>query len=212
MRLGSTRIPVQKLLHFLPDSLWEIVRLKIDQQGWFDGLEQAERKPSPNHNDRPNNQPISLLVIHSISLPPGQFGGRFIDDFFLNQLDAGQHPYFKTIIDQKVSSHLLIKRDGQVVQFVSFQKRAWHAGLSCFDGEENCNDFSIGVELEGTDELPYENVQYHRLETIANSLMSAYPEITVDRMVGHSDIAPERKTDPGPGFDWDYFKQLVNRA
>lgn len=184
--------------------------MEIDKSGWLFGPEPVSRHLSPNQNDRPANTPISLLVIHGISLPPGQFGGQFIEEFFLNQLDPGQHPYFKSIVEQKVSSHLLIKRDGQLVQFVSFQKRAWHAGVSCFEQEERCNDFSIGIELEGTDELPYKKIQYSQLAAVARAVMGDYPEITIDRIVGHSDIAPERKTDPGPGFDWRYFKEMVD--
>lgn len=183
--------------------------MKIDQYGWLDESETVEHKLSPNQNQRPANTPISLLVVHNISLPPGIFGGQFIEDFFLNQLNPDQHPYFPSIFDQKVSSHLLIKRSGKVVQFVSFQQRAWHAGISCFDGDENCNDFSIGIELEGTDHLPYEEIQYLRLGAITTALIMAYPEISIDRMVGHSDIAPTRKTDPGPAFDWRYFKSLI---
>ena len=183
--------------------------MEIDKNGWLFGSEPMSRHLSPNQNDRPANTPVSLLVVHGISLPPGKFGGQFIEDFFLNQLDPGQHPYFKSIAEQKVSSHLLIKRDGQLVQFVSFQKRAWHAGVSCFEQEESCNDFSIGIELEGTDELPYEKIQYSQLAAVAHTVMGDYPEITIDRIVGHSDIAPERKTDPGPGFDWRYFKEMV---
>ena len=183
--------------------------MKIDKHGWLSGSAPVTRQLSPNQNDRPANKPVSLLVVHGISLPPGQFGGQYIENFFLNRLDPDQHPYFKSIAEQEVSSHLLIKRDGQVVQFVSFQNRAWHAGISCFDQQENCNDFSIGIELEGTDQLAYEEVQYRQLTAVSRALMTAYPHITADRIVGHSDIAPGRKTDPGPGFDWGYFRTLI---
>lgn len=183
--------------------------MKIDSHGWLDEPDMVERKRSPNQNERPADKPISLLVIHNISLPPGIFGGQFIEDFFLNQLNPDQHPYFTSIADQKVSAHLLIKRSGEIIQFVSFQQRAWHAGVSCFNNDENCNDFSIGIELEGTDQLPYEQNQYLRLAAVANALISKYPEMSVERMVGHSDIAPNRKTDPGSGFDWYYFKSLI---
>ena len=183
--------------------------MEIDQHGWLSGLNNFERKLSPNHNDRPGQTPISLLVIHSISLPPGLYGGRYVEDFFLNQLDPDQHPYFSSIHDQQVSAHLFIKRDGQIVQFVPFLKRAWHAGRSSYNGSEDCNDFSIGIELEGTDRTPYESAQYERLAEVTKALISIYPEIQLDRLVGHSDIAPERKKDPGPGFDWYYFRGLL---
>jgi AmpD protein len=183
--------------------------LKIDLHGWLNEPEMVERKPSPNQNERPADTPISLLVIHNISLPPGVFGGQFIEDFFLNKLNPDQHPYFASIADQKVSAHLLIKRSGEIVQFVSFQQRAWHAGVSCFNDDENCNNFSIGIELEGTDQQPYEQNQYLQLAAVASALIAEYPEMNIDRMVGHSDIAPTRKTDPGSVFDWHYFKSLV---
>ncbi|MBV1913744.1 MAG: 1,6-anhydro-N-acetylmuramyl-L-alanine amidase AmpD [Pseudomonadales bacterium] len=183
--------------------------MKIDENGWLSGFDSVTHRLTPNQNDRPANTPISLLVVHGISLPPGQFGGQYIEDFFLNQLDPEQHSYFKSICEQQVSSHLLIKRDGEVVQFASFESRAWHAGASCFDQEVNCNDFSIGIELEGTDQLPYEEIQYNQLVAVTHALMAAYPQITTDRIVGHSDIAPGRKTDPGPGFDWNYFRALI---
>lgn len=168
----------------------------------------AQHLPSPNYNDRPNHSAIDLLVIHNISLPPGQFTGNYVQSFFLNQLNPEVHPYFRTIAAVKVSSHLFIRRDATIVQFVPFHKRAWHAGESSFKGRENCNDYSIGIELEGTDDLPFTEAQYNVLSTITRLLMLNYP-ITLDHIVGHSDIAPLRKTDPGPAFDWDYYKQLV---
>jgi len=161
--------------------------------------------PSPNFGPRPEGAGISLLVVHNISLPPGQFGGPEIQDFFCNRLDPTAHPYFETIAGVQVSAHALIRRDGKVIQFVSLLDRAWHAGRSCFDGREECNDFSIGIELEGADDIPYTEAQYQRLADIARQVMAAWPEIGPGRITGHSDIAPGRKTDPGPAFDWSHF-------
>ncbi len=165
----------------------------------------AKWSPSINYNDRPCVD-IDLLVIHNISLPPNQFGGSYIEDFFCNQLDCNEHPYFQQIKDLKVSAHLLIRRDGEVVQFVAFNKRAWHAGRSEFKGEVECNDFSIGIELEGGDDIPFEEIQYGTLAQVTEAIMQAYPKIGVDRIVGHSDIAPGRKTDPGRCFNWQKYK------
>ena len=150
-----------------------------------------------------------MLVVHNISLPPRQFGGGYIEDFFCNQLDCTEHEYFDEIKDLKVSAHLLIKRGGEVVQFVPFNERAWHAGVSEFEGVANCNDFSVGVELEGADDVPYTQEQYDVLVSVTNCLRQYYPEIKPNRIVGHDHIAPGRKTDPGPSFDWSYFKQLI---
>lgn len=161
--------------------------------------------PSPNFGPRPDGAGISLLVVHNISLPPGQFGGPEIQDFFCNCLDPSAHPYFETIAHIQVSAHALIRRDGEVIQFVSLLDRAWHAGRSCFDGREECNDFSIGIELEGADDIPYTEAQYRKLADIARQVMAAWPEIDTSRIAGHSDIAPGRKTDPGPAFDWEHF-------
>lgn len=169
----------------------------------------ARACPSPHYNQRPDGEEISLLVIHNISLPPGQFDGPYIEQFFQGQLDASEHPYFAEIADLRVSAHLLIRRDGSVIQFVPFNERAWHAGASCFDGREQCNDFSIGIELEGTDDLPYTDPQYQALATITRTLMQYYPAITCDRITGHEHIAPGRKTDPGPAFDWPYYNSLI---
>lgn len=174
-------------------------------------LPQARWCPSPNFGPRPDPADISLLVVHNISLPPGQFGGPAIERFFCNQLDANEHPYFQTIAGLQVSSHLLIRRDGEVVQFVSLLDRAWHAGRSCFEGRHECNDFSIGIELEGADEIPFTDVQYRTLAATACAIMAAWPTITADRLTGHSDIAPGRKTDPGPAFDWPRFHGLLGR-
>lgn len=164
---------------------------------------------SPNYNERPPGKTPSLLVVHNISLPPGQFSGDAIEQFFCNRLDSAAHPYFQTIADLKVSSHLLIRRDGYVLQFVNLRDRAWHAGRSSFGGEDECNDFSIGIELEGTDETPYTDVQYERLSELSALIMEAWPAITIGRVTGHSDIAPGRKTDPGPAFDWSRFLSQV---
>jgi len=158
--------------------------------------------PSPNCNDRPDADDISLIVVHGISLPAGQFGGPYIEQLFTNRLDTAQHASFVEIESLKVSSHLLIRRDGQVIQFVPFDKRAWHAGQSRFEDRDDCNDFSIGIELEGTDELVYEESQYQQLAGVIQVLMKQYSDINPKRVVGHSDIAPGRKTDPGPAFDW----------
>ena len=174
-------------------------------------LQRATWCPSPNFNERPElkGDPINMLVVHNISLPPNEFGGGYIEDFFSNALDCSVHPYFETIKDLQVSSHLLIKRDGDVVQFVPFNKRAWHAGQSEFKGEKNCNDFSIGIELEGADHIAYEAVQYKILAEVSHTLMQAYPDIVPERLVGHCNIAPSRKTDPGESFDWDYFRSCL---
>ena len=174
--------------------------------GWW---QQATRLDSPNYNDRPEGCPVSLLVIHNISLPPAQYGGGFVQKFFLNQLDSSFHPYFESIQNLQVSAHCFIERDGKATQFVSFLKRAWHAGRSTFQGRENCNDFAIGIELEGTDDEPYTESQYECLVALTILLMSEYPEIKLEHIVGHNDIAPDRKTDPGPAFDWQKYKKQV---
>lgn len=148
---------------------------------------------------------VDLLVIHNISLPPKEFGGPWIDDLFLNRLDPVAHPYFVDIYNRKVSSHLLIRRGGELLQYVPLCQRAWHAGESCFEGRKRCNDFSIGIELEGADEIPYTAQQYHRLILTTRSIMSLYPAVVRERIVGHSTIAPGRKTDPGPAFDWGRY-------
>lgn len=172
-------------------------------------LEQTPFQPSPHHDDRPAGAPIDMIVVHGISLPPGQFGTSAVADFFAGKLEISQHPYFATINHLRVSSHLFIRRTGEIIQFVPFHKRAWHAGESFYQGKSHCNDFSIGIELEGTDEVPYESAQYQQLCVVIDSLRCAYPAITHDRIVGHSDIAPGRKTDPGPIFDWNYIKRNV---
>lgn len=161
--------------------------------------------PSPHCNERPDENDICLLVIHSISLPPGEFGGSYIEDFFLGKLDITQHDYFQTLKDTRVSAHLVINRQGKVAQFVPFSQRAWHAGQSCFNGRDNCNDFSIGIELEGVDDVPYTQEQYKSLVEVTKALQKAYPKITNDNIKGHAHIAPGRKTDPGKAFDWSKF-------
>lgn len=178
-------------------------RLALRPEGWLAGV---RRVPSPNHDARPTGTEIDLLVVHGISLPPGRFGGPHIERLFTNRLDPKGHPYFARLVGLEVSAHLLIRRDGAVVQFVPFGARAWHAGASEHRGRTRCNDFSIGVELEGADEVPYTARQYARLATVARLLMRAHPGITPARIVGHSDIAPGRKTDPGPAFDWRRFR------
>ena len=166
--------------------------------------------PSPNFGPRPDGSSISLLVVHNISLPPEQFGGPHIENFFCNCLDTAVHPYFETIAELKVSAHALIRRDGSVIQFVSCLDRAWHAGRSSFQGKEECNDYSIGIELEGADDVPYTEDQYRALARLALLAMTAWPEITPGRIAGHSDIAPGRKTDPGPAFEWSRFQTLLS--
>lgn len=170
----------------------------------------ARQLASPNCDARPDPADISLLVVHGISLPPGEFGGPWIDDLFCNRLDAARHPYFAEIASLKVSSHLLIRRDGELVQYVPLGQRAWHAGVSSFAGRSGCNDFSIGVELEGADDVPYAAPQYARLAALSGGLLQAFPAITPERIVGHSDIAPGRKTDPGAAFDWPRFRRLLS--
>lgn len=171
-------------------------------------LDEARQVASPNCDDRPDNN-IDLLVIHAISLPAGEFGGPWIDQLFCNQLASQDHESFQDICHLKVSAHILIRRDGEIVQYVPFYRRAWHAGESSFLGCERCNDFSIGVELEGCDNKPFEEIQYQQLAELTREIMKRYPGITADRITGHSDIAPGRKTDPGPFFDWDRFYRLL---
>ena len=177
--------------------------------GW---LSDARRCPSPNQDERPIGAPIDLLVIHSISLPPGRYGGSWIEDLFHNRLDPAAHPYFAPIATLRVSAHLLIRRDGMPLQFVPFDRRAWHAGVSCYQGRAACNDFSVGIELEGCDEDPFTEPQYQRLAAVTRILVAAYPRITPARIVGHSDIAPGRKTDPGPCFDWPRYSALLSET
>lgn len=172
-------------------------------------LSEARQVESPNRDSRPEGDSIDLVVIHGISLPPGEFGTDDIERLFTNTLDPNIHPFFREIKDLRVSAHLLIRRDGELVQFVPFHERAWHAGESCFEGREQCNDFSIGIELEGTDEQPYETVQIERLAKVIRALCETYPGLTPERVVGHSDVSPGRKTDPGPYFDWEGLGALL---
>ena len=169
------------------------------------GLEQ----PSPNCDERPPGCEPALIVVHGISLPPGEFGGPWIDRLFCNRLDPSEHPYFSGISRLRVSSHLLIRRDGTLVQYVSLNRRAWHAGESCFRGRTGCNDFSVGVELEGADDVPYDDAQYPVLASLIGALRVAMPSLESAPVVGHSDIAPGRKTDPGPSFDWGRLAHLL---
>jgi AmpD protein len=165
--------------------------------------------PSPNCDDRPAGVEADLIVVHGISLPPGEFDGPWIDLLFTNALPRDAHPYFESVADLRVSAHLLIRRGGEVVQYVPFQRRAWHAGVSSWEGRERCNDFSIGIELEGTDHSPYESTQYAMLARVIVALCRSYPRLSPRRLVGHSDVAPGRKSDPGPSFDWPRLRSLV---
>ena len=183
--------------------------MQLQNDGWIAGIRHVA---SPNADARPAKAAIDLLVIHNISLPPGEFGGPYIEQLFCNLLDPAAHPYFAEIAHLKVSSHLLIRRDGEVIQFVSLNQRAWHAGESSFCGQSACNNFSIGIELEGTDELPYTEAQYDALTELSQLIMQAYPAISPERITGHSDIAPGRKTDPGMAFDWTRYKQKLSIA
>ncbi len=177
--------------------------------GWFT---RATKVVSPNFNNRPHHCEVSLVVIHNISLPPGQFGGQYIDQLFTNKLSSDDDPYFVDICHMTVSAHLLIDRQGQTTQYVSLDDRSWHAGDSCFRERENCNDFSIGIELEGADHIPYTAEQYSALVDVACAIMTRYPAINPERIVGHCDIAPGRKTDPGPSFEWQYFISLLREG
>jgi N-acetyl-anhydromuramoyl-L-alanine amidase len=172
----------------------------------------ARQIASPNHDSRPDGVQADLIVVHGISLPPGEYGGPWIDRLFTNTLPAEVHPYFSEVGSLRVSSHLVVRRDGAVTQYVKFTERAWHAGKSMYQGREACNDFSVGVELEGTDTLPYEAAQYGALAQVVAALCAAYPRLSVDRLVGHSDIAPGRKTDPGPAFEWPRARRLISVA
>ncbi|NOY70935.1 MAG: 1,6-anhydro-N-acetylmuramyl-L-alanine amidase AmpD [Gammaproteobacteria bacterium] len=183
-----------------------ILTFEINSEGWLDGV---MRILSPNCDERPTGQIISLLVVHGISLPSGEFGGPGIEALFTNNMDISMHPEFKELAGLQVSAHLLIRRDGQIIQFVPFTKRAWHAGKSNFGGRACCNDFSIGVELEGVDDRPYDDRQYSILVEVIKALQKSYPEILTDRIVGHCDIAPGRKTDPGEAFDWLRLKSNI---
>ena len=175
-------------------------------------LSGARQIASPNYDPRPAGVEPDLIVVHGISLPPGEFGGPWIDRLFTNTLPADVHPYFAEVGSMRVSSHLVVDRGGAVTQYVKFTERAWHAGKSIYQGREACNDFSVGVELEGTDTQPYEPEQYAALAEVVAALWAAYPRLSAGRLVGHSDIAPGRKTDPGPAFDWPRARRLIAAA
>jgi AmpD protein len=177
--------------------------------GWVVG---ARRLVSPNYDERPVGAELGLIVVHGISLPPGEFGNGWIDRLFCNDLPADAHPYFATICGASVSAHVLIARDGALTQYVSFDQRAWHAGQSDYCGRTRCNDFSVGIELEGTDDLEYTSAQYRALAELITALRRSYPSLAAAEVVGHSDIAPGRKTDPGPAFDWAELERRLEIA
>ena len=177
--------------------------MRLTPEGWLDT---ARRVPSPNVDDRPDGVDISLLILHNISLPPGEFGGPDIESLFTNQLDCSRHPFYAQLEGLRLSAHFLIRRDGELVQFVPVQRRAWHAGVSRWRDRTRCNDFSVGIELEGTDVDPYTDAQYATAARVADRLCASFP---VEEIVGHSDVAPDRKTDPGPAFDWARFRGLL---
>lgn len=179
-------------------------RLDIDSRFDIDKCE------SPNFSSRPENCDVSLLILHNISLPPGKFGAECIKKFFCNRLDLSEHVYFESLKGVEVSAHFLIDRRGGLVQFVSVLDRAWHAGKSEFDGQDDCNNFSVGIEMEGTDFVPYTDAQYQSVGRLAKALTNFYPSITIDRIVGHSDVAPVRKSDPGPSFDWAKLRHILS--
>jgi len=179
--------------------------LQLDTDGVAAGIRFL---PSPNCDERPAGAAPELLVIHNISLPPGEFGGDGIIDLFMNRLDPSAHPYYATIAQLRVSAHFLVRRDGELIQFVPCAKRAWHAGESAWRGRSRCNDFSVGVELEGADDQPFADIQYAELAPLITALQRAYGALEI---VGHSDIAPARKTDPGPCFDWQRLRRLIGK-
>ncbi len=183
-------------------------RIQVDTQtGW---LQHIRHINSPNQDGRPPGTFPELIVIHSISLPPGEYGGPHIDALFTNRLDPNAHPYFAPLQGLQVSAHLLIRRTGELVQYVPFHRRAWHAGASCYAGRARCNDFSIGIELEGQDHERYPDMQYRQLAAVIRALYAGYSSLRPLQMAGHAEIAPERKTDPGPAFDWEYLRLLIN--
>ena len=176
------------------------------ETGW---VRRVRRVASPNHDPRPAGTELSLIVVHGISLPPGRFGGGWIDRLFCNALPAEADPYFAAIAGLKVSAHVLIARDGKLTQYVPFDRRAWHAGRSSYEGRDACNDFSVGIELEGTDDRRYTAKQYRALASLIAALRAAYPSLRKAAVVGHSEIAPGRKTDPGPAFDWPRLRRSL---
>lgn len=180
------------------------MRLRAD--GWFSGV---HRRVSPNQDARPDAEDVSLLILHNISLPPRAFGGPGVYQLFTNRIDPTEHPFYAEIFELRVSAHLWVRRSGRVVQFVPLARRAWHAGVSQWDGRERCNDYSIGIELEGTDDRHFTQAQYAALKSLIPKIQGRYPKITMDRIVGHSDVAPGRKTDPGPCFDWERMRRSL---
>jgi AmpD protein len=174
--------------------------------GWIEGVRRVD---SPNCDDRPDVEDLSLIVVHGISLPPGEFGGPWIDQLFCNDLPPDADPYFAKIQGLKVSAHVLVDRAGVLTQFVPFSRRAWHAGVSEYRGRSTCNDFSIGIELEGADDVPYTDAQYDALAALVKALRRTYPKLRRNAIVGHSDVSPGRKTDPGPAFDWERLTRLL---
>ena len=180
------------------------MKLQLTEEGLVEGTRYVA---SPNCDERPAGCAVELIVIHSISLPPGKFGGRGIEALFTNRLDTGSHPYYATLGELRVSAHFLIRRDGGLVQFVPCTKRAWHAGVSSWNGRPRCNDYSIGIEMEGTDHAPFADAQYETLALVTRALRARYP---IGDLVGHSDVAPGRKTDPGPHFDWARYRALLD--
>ena len=186
----------------------EVTFLKIDKSSGL--MSNARQIPSPNHDQRADDDDMSLIVIHNISLPPNEFGGKGIDQLFTNTLDKDEHPFYEEIHELRVSSHLLVRRDGEVVQYVPFHKRAWHAGVSQYLGRDVCNDFSIGIEMEGTDFEPFTHIQYESLESVLSELLKTYPSLKASAITGHEHIAPGRKTDPGPFFKWQKLSERFN--
>ncbi len=183
--------------------------MRVDENNRLIPARQVE---SPNCDDRPAGESVGLVVIHAMSLPPGEFGGSYIDELFTNSIDLQAHPSFESLDGVRVSSHLVVDRNGQVTQYVPFHRRAWHAGVSEYQGRVNCNDFSIGIELEGTESEPFADVQYTRLASILQALMARYPSISAGRIVGHSEVARGRKWDPGPQFDWQRLMRMIREA
>lgn len=199
-------------MSYTPDALTPLTPrqpLVLDRHGWLVPGEQVTLAPSPNCDRRPSGTQVSLLVVHNISLPPGQFGGPYVQALFQNTIDLNAHPWFVNLKGLRVSAHFFVRRDGSIVQFVSTDARAWHAGVSRFAGRERCNDFSIGIEVEGTDTMPYLDAQYAALGVLWPLLQSRYPLAAVR---GHEHIAPVRKTDPGPAFDWGRFAEVTGVA
>ncbi len=201
----ATRPKVVKPLHCLTFLSWLVFSMYIDDLG---RLNTVLQRSSSHCDERPDGE-VSLLVIHNISLPAGQFLTPYVDDLFMGCIDCDAHETFSDLQGLRVSAHCFIRRTGEVIQYVPFEKRAWHAGLSMFEGRGQCNDFSVGIELEGTDKTPYTQAQYNALQSLTKALIYKYPAITRSRIVGHCDIAPGRKTDPGESFDWQYYFDLV---